>query len=114
MLLFVQLLVADVLGILGKHKPGSVVAADPTNSLFRALRTVANSNESIAIFILAIAYCMLNGGSTEYTSYAAWGFVGARMAYAACYYLDLRILRSSVFGVSLLMLAALLIIGTFT
>ncbi len=112
-LLFLQLIAADVLGILKKHTPGAQVEADHSDILFRAIRTVANSNESVAIFILAVGYCVLSGASAEYTGYAALGYVASRFAYAVCYYFDLRILRSTVFGLSLLMLAGLLLIGGF-
>ena len=47
LLLLLQLLVADVVGIRSKHTPGAAVAADHDDLLFRASRTVANTNESI-------------------------------------------------------------------
>ncbi|MFN3237592.1 MAG: MAPEG family protein [Pseudomonadales bacterium] len=114
LLMLVQLLIADVLGIKAGHTPGGAISADHDNPLFRAARVVANTNESVAIFILGVAFAVLNGGSPQYLSYAAWGYVVARAAYAACYYLDLRPLRSVVFGVSLLALVAVLAIGAFT
>jgi len=113
-LLFVQLLIADVIGILNKHIPGAVIVSDHKSLLFRATRTVANSNESIAIFLLALAFCVFSGASAEHTGYAALAFVASRAAYALCYYFDFRILRSTVFAISLLMLAALIGIGAFT
>ena len=73
--------------------------------------TVANTNESIAIFVLALLYGVLIGANPAYLSYAAWAYVASRVLYAGCYYLDLRVLRSTAFGISLLCLAALLIIG---
>ncbi|QFU75155.1 MAPEG family protein [Halioglobus maricola] len=110
-LMFCQLLVADVVGLRSRHIPGSAVPADHENPLFRASRTVANTNESIAIFILAILFCMLCGAPASATAYAAWAFVVARCLYAVCYYLNLQILRSVMFGISLLALTALLVLG---
>ena len=110
-LMFCQLLVADVVGLRSKHIPGSPVPADHDNPLFRTSRTVTNTNESIAIFILAILFCMLSGAPAGTTAYAAWAFVIARFLYAVCYYSNLQLLRSTMFGISLIALAALLVIG---
>jgi len=110
-LMFCQLLIADVLGIRAKHLPGSQIPADHENPLFRAGRAVANINESIAIFLLAVLFCVLSSASANGTGYAAWAFVIARLLYAVCYYLNLQLLRSVMFGLSLLAIAALLAIG---
>ena len=110
-LMFCQLLIADFIGIRSKHLPGAQVPADHDNLLFRATRAVANSNESIAIFLLAVLFCMLAGASASLTAYAAWGFVVARFFYAICYYSDLRLPRSILFGLSLIAIAVLLILG---
>lgn len=110
-LMFCQLLVADVLGLRAKHVPGSQVPSDHSNPLFRASRAVANTNESIAIFILAVVFCMLSGASVSATGYSAWAFVIARLLYTACYYLNWQSPRSVMFGISLVALVALLITG---
>lgn len=110
-LLFIQLIVADVIGIKSKHLPGGSIRPDHNNLLFRATRTVANTNESIAIFILAVLFCMYAAANPTHTAYASWGFVAARAAYAVCYYADIRIARSIMFGLSLLFLIALIVIG---
>ena len=110
-LMLVQFLIADIAGIRSKHLPGSTVSVDHKDFLFRATRSVANTNESIAIFILAIIFCILSNASPLATSYAAWAFVIARFFYALCYYFNIKIMRSIIFGISLLALTALLIIG---
>lgn len=110
-LLFIQLLIADVIGLKSKHLPGAEIPTDHGNPLFRASRTVANTNESIAIFILSIAFCILSGASAQMTGYCAWAFVAARSAYAICYYANIQLFRSIFFGLSLLSLAGLLFIG---
>lgn len=110
-LMLIQILVVDVLGIRAKHVPGTPVDASHDSLMFRASRTVANTNESIAVFILAVMFCVFSGASPIYTAYAAWGFVASRALYAICYYSNLKLLRSSVFGISLLILFALLVVG---
>ena len=110
--MYCQLLVADVIGLRSGHIPGALVPVDHENPLFRATRTVANTNESIAIFILAILFCAMSGAPAAATAYAAWSFVIERILYAVCYYSNLKLLRSSVFVISLVALAALLVIGS--
>ncbi len=111
LLLLIQVLVVDVVGLRSRHMPGSSIEANHDDLLFRVTRTVANSNESVAVFILAVLFCILSGASPDYSGYAAAGYVAARVAYAACYYSNLQTLRSVVFGLSLLFLAALIAVG---
>ena len=113
-LMLVQLLVADVVGIQNKHAPGSSVEADHSNLLFRVTRTVANTNERIAVFIILLLACFFSGANAGYTAIAAWVFVAARLGYMVCYYGNLQLLRSTVFGVALLSVLALLLIALFT
>lgn len=112
--MFVQLLVADVLGIRNKHVPGTPVEPDHSNLLFRASRAVANTNESVAIFVCALLYCTLGYAHPIYTAYLAWAFVLARALYAVCYYANLQTPRSICFGLSLLILLAMLVVGAVT
>lgn len=111
LLMFVQTLIVDVVGMRAKHVPGSTVAVDHENLLFRVSRAVGNTNETIAIFLLGVIFCMLSGANPQQTAIAAWGFVAARGLYALCYYFNLKILRSTVFGVVLLSLLSLVVIG---
>ncbi len=113
LLMIVQILVADVAGIRAKHIPGSAVPVDHDSFLFRATRTVANTNESIAVFVLGMVYCVLSESSPVYVGYATWGFVISRTVYAACYYANFKIARSVSFAFSLAFIVALLSIGTF-
>lgn len=110
-LMLVQLLIADLIGIRAKHIPGTPVEADHKQLLFRAGRAVANTNESIAIYILALLFAVFSGVSADWMSCLAWAFVGLRFGYALCYYLNLQILRSVVFALSLLPIAGLLGLG---
>jgi uncharacterized MAPEG superfamily protein len=111
LLMHMQVLVLDVLGLRAKHVPGTPVEANHGSPIFRASRTVANTNETIAVFILALMFCVLAQATPFHTVYAAWGFVVSRILYAICYYSNLKLLRSVVFGISLLFLFALLVIG---
>ncbi|MEM7358368.1 MAG: MAPEG family protein [Pseudomonadota bacterium] len=113
-LLLSQLIIADVVGIKAKHKPGMPVNADHGNLLFRASRVVGNANDSVAVFILAVAFCILSGASPVYTAYAAWTYVILRILYAVCYYANVQTMRSAIFGISLVSLLALIGIGFFT
>ena len=112
--MLLQVLAADVVSILRKHPPGTQVVADHGNALFRVVRTVANTNESVAVFLGGLLFCVLSGASPQYTGYAAWTYVLARACYAICYYANVQLLRSVFFGISLLALAALLAVGAFT
>ena len=113
-LMLLQVLVADVVGIRYKHTPGTSISSDHGDLLFRVTRTVANTNESIAVFILATAFCVFSNASPSLTATASWSFVIARTLYALFYYSNLQVLRSVTFGISLLSLAALLAIGVVT
>ena len=113
-LLLIQLLIADVVGITSKHVPGTLVEASHDNLLFRVSRTVANANESIAVFILIVLFCVFSGADATYTGYLAWAYVISRVAYALCYYFNQQMLRSLCFGISLLLLLVMLIVGFVT
>jgi hypothetical protein len=55
LLILVQLIIADISAIKAKHRPGMPLPADAKTFVFRAARAHANSNESVACFILFIA-----------------------------------------------------------
>ena len=113
-LMLVQLIIADVLGISNRHVPGTPVEANHAYPLFRAGRVVGNTNESIAIFLCALLFCIFAKASPTYTAYATWGFVVLRGIYAVCYYSNQSTARSITFALSLLALLALILIGFFT
>ena len=68
-LLIVQLIVADAIGIRNKHVPGAAVPSDHNNLLFRATRTVANTNESFSIFVVALLFALLSLASPTAVGY---------------------------------------------
>lgn len=111
-LVLVQLLVADLAGIKARHVPGSAVVADHDNFLFRASRTVANTNESIAAFVLAALFGLFVGAAPAGLNAFAWLFVVARVAYMGCYYCDFRRFRSISFGVGFVAILGMLVSST--
>lgn len=113
-LMFIQLMIADVAGIKFKHKPGSLVESDQNNFLFRASRTLANTNESISIFILLLLFCMFSLSSPQATAYAAWGFVLSRVSFSLFYYFGIGLARSCAFAGAVASLLALLLIPIFS
>jgi uncharacterized MAPEG superfamily protein len=113
-LLLVQILVVDVAGIRARHVPGMPVTADHGRFLFRAVRAHANTNESIAAFVLLALFGMLGGAQAQWLGAMAWIYVGGRVAHMLCYYADLRLLRSIAFGIGLLALLGMAGVGLFT
>lgn len=110
-LFFFQLLVADFAGIKAGHRPGTPVAVDHAAFHFRATRVHANTNESIAVFILLALFGVLSGASPGWLNALSWVYVVARLAHMVCYYAGLQIPRSVAFGVSLLALFGMLVVG---
>jgi uncharacterized membrane protein YecN with MAPEG domain len=84
LLMHMQVLVLDVLGLRAKHLPGTPVEANHGSPIFRASRTVANTNETIAVFILALMFCVL-AQATPFTPSMLLGvllFLGFYMQFA--------------------------------
>ncbi|NJO12894.1 MAG: MAPEG family protein [Gammaproteobacteria bacterium] len=108
-LFLVQLLVLDLTGIRAKHVPGTPIPADHNSFLFRATRAHANTNESIAAFILLTVIAVFASASSAWTNVSAWVYVAGRLGHMLCYYADLRAARSVAFAVSLLALLSLLL-----
>lgn len=109
-LFIVQMLVLDVAGIRARHVPGAPVPADHGSFHFRATRAHANTNESIAAFILLVVIAIFSAASPKWTAVFAWLYVGGRLGHMLCYYADLRLARSIAFGISLIALVALLVL----
>jgi uncharacterized MAPEG superfamily protein len=110
-LLLVQLLAADFLSIRARHVPGTPPEQTHDNPLFRASRVVGNTNESLGIYIVLVLLCVGNGADADYTAWLSWTYVALRGVYAICYYLNLALLRSIVFGLTLLVLTGMLVVG---
>jgi uncharacterized MAPEG superfamily protein len=109
-LLLVQILVVDVASMKSKHPPGTPVAADQKNFLFRATRAHANTNESIAAFILLALFGLLSAASPGWLNLLCWVYVAARVGHMLCYYAGQGLLRSISFGISLAALVLILVV----
>lgn len=114
LLLLVQMLVVDFAGMGAGHKPGHPVPADHGNFLFRAVRAQANSNESIAVFILLALFGMFAGAAPAVLGWSALAYVAGRLGHMVCYYAGIGLARSICFGVALLGLLGMAVAGMMT
>lgn len=110
-LLFVQVLVADFAGIKAKHVPGMPVTEGHASFHFRAVRTLANTNETLGLFLLLTFAALWLQASAAWVNGLAWAFVSARGLHMVFYYARWGTARGIVFGASLLALLGLLICG---
>ncbi len=110
-LMLVQLVVADVAGIRVGHVPGSAVTGDHGHFFFRAARAHANTNESIAIFILAALFGIFHNASPWWLNGAAAVYVVARVAHMLCYWANVPLARSGSFVVAFIALIVMLAAG---
>lgn len=111
LMMLAQLLILDGVGIKRRHKPGYTIPSDHGDMHFRTFRTVANTNESIGIFLVAYLFAVMSGTSPVFVAYLTWGFVCARMCYAVLYYLNLQTLRSISFVFVLTTIGGLIVAG---
>jgi len=112
-LLLVQLLVVDLAGLKARHRPGTPVDPDPGNFLFRATRAHANTNESIAAFVLLVLFALLSAASPLWVNALSWAYVAARAAHMLFYYAGLPLPRTIAFAASLIALFGMLGVGVF-
>jgi uncharacterized MAPEG superfamily protein len=110
-LLLAQIVVADVAGIRAHHPPGMPVEADPKNFLFRAVRAHANTNESIAAFVLLALFGIFVGASASALNALAWVYAIGRAGHMAFYYAGIGLARSVSFGIAMLALVGMLVVG---
>lgn len=110
-LIFLQLLVADIIGIVKKHKPGHAITSDHDNLLFRVNRAFLNSNESVAIFILVTIFAVLSSATPYWVNLFAWVYFASRVAHMICYYVNWKVARSVVFAGTAVSLIALFVLG---
>ena len=108
---FVQLLLADIIGTKEKHTPGYPISPEHNDLHFRSSRAIANTNESVAIFILFVSFAILSSANPEWLNYSAVLYLVGRVGHMLFYYSNLKLLRSISFGVSLLGLIAIFIVG---
>ena len=100
-MMLAQLLVADFAGIKAGHRAGYPITADAKNFLFRAARAHANSNESIAIFLMLVVCAAGFGASPTWTATASWIYLAGRIMHMIFYYANMKTPRSVAFAVSI-------------
>ena len=110
-LLLVQLIVLDVAGIRAGHKPGMPIEGGHEHFHFRASRAHANTNESIAAFVLLAVFGIFAGASPRLLNGCALLYVAARVAHMAFYYTGIQIMRSLSFLIAFLALIGMLLAG---
>lgn len=110
-LLLLQILVLDGAGVVAGHRPGMPIEADPGRFLFRASRAHANTNESLAAFILLALTGILAGATPAWVNGLSWTYLLARVGHMLCYYAGLQVPRSTSFVIGLLALVGLLVVG---
>lgn len=103
-LFLIQLVVADLTAIRAGHQAGYPVPANSDSLLFRTARAHANTSESIATFAIFAIAGVLAAADPVWLGVFAWGWVGCRVLHMAFYYGNQKLLRSTAFGVSLIML----------
>ena len=107
-MMMLQVMVADLASIKSKHPPGVPIPADSASFLFRSSRAFANTNETIAIFILFAVTGVLISADPTTLCVGAWAYLACRVLHMLSYYANLKLIRSTVFGLSLV---ALLVMG---
>ncbi len=95
MLIFIQLLVADITGIKQKHTPGTVITAGHDSFLFRSNRAFANSNESVGILVLFALFAMLSSASPVWVNSLSLVYLFGRIAHMMFYYANYQLMRSA-------------------
>ena len=107
LMILVQLIIADISSIKSKHMPGAPITADPKTFVFRASRAHANTNETIACFILFTVVALLCKANPLWLNSFVWLFVACRSAHMIFYYTNQSTMRSISFGFSLAALIGL-------
>jgi len=111
LILFLQLLVNDVTAIKAKHTPGYPIDPDHDSFHFRVARAIANTNESVAIFILFVAFGLLTLADPVWLNRWAVVYFAGRVAHMLCYYFGIKLARSVSFAISLVGLVGLFVIA---
>lgn len=111
LLLFVQLIVADVIGIKQGHIPGTAVIVGHDKFIFRANRAFANTNETLGILLLFISFAVLSEGDPQLVNGFAMLYLGGRIGHMLFYYANLKLLRSIAFAVSTAALLGIFVTG---
>lgn len=110
-LLFAQILIADIAAIWAKTQPGKPLDYNPASFHFRASRSFHNTNESIAVFILLLGVCIALAAQPALVNLMAWAYVAGRIGHMLTYYLGWNLARTLSFVVASLGLLGLIAAG---
>lgn len=113
-LLILQLLLADVVGILKKHTPGMPIDGGHDDFMFRSTRVAANTNETFAAFVGSLVFCLLVSANASWVNNLAMLYLAGRIGHMVCYYLNWKLARSSVFALTIISIAGLAGLGLAT
>lgn len=106
-----QLLAFDVMAIKLKHPPGYPIESSHQNLLFRLSRAHANTNETMGVMILLFLFAVLTAADPLWINRLMLVYWVARVLHMVCYYLGWSTARGYIFGLSLLSLLGLLVLG---
>ncbi|MDP3516266.1 MAG: MAPEG family protein [Pseudohongiella sp.] len=113
-LFWIQLAIADVVGIKEKHTPGFLIEQNHNSFIFRSNRVLANSNESAAILILLSLFGILSSANATWLNVCALAYLVGRFGHMVFYYCNLQIARSVAFAISFVSLLGMFIVGLVT
>lgn len=111
LLYWLQLAIADIVGIRAKHTPGFTIDENHNSFLFRCNRALANSNESVGIFILFTIFALLSSANAAWLNGFAVVHLIGRTGHMLFYYRNLQLLRSAAFAIGFLGLLGIFIVG---
>ncbi len=111
MLSIVQLLAFDFMAIKQRHPPGHPVTNDHNSLLFRLSRAHANMNETMGAMILLFLFVLFTSADPRWVNGLMGFYFICRLLHMVFYYAGQAALRGVVFGISLLALIGLFVVG---
>lgn len=106
-----QLLAFDVMAIKLKHPPGYPIESSHKNLLFRLSRAHANTNETLGAMILLFLFAVMSQANPTWVNLLMLVYFCSRVLHMLFYYAAKPTLRGIVFGVSIISLLGLFILG---
>lgn len=111
LMMLIQIIIADIAAIKGKHTPGYPVNPDHNSFLFRAARSHANTNESIAVFALFVLFGVMSSSNAFYLNIFSVIYFVSRIAHMCFYYGNFKLARSISFPFGLVGLIGMFVTG---
>jgi len=111
LLSFLQLLIADITGLKGKHKPGFPIEPDYRSFLFRSVRAHANTNETLTTFVLFALFGIFSAANAQWLNNFAIAYFVGRSLHMVFYYANVSLARSVAFVLALIGLLGMFIVS---